>query len=115
MGAELTMEQVQSLDPRLTPASDKLDHFQPVSGMDGCLTPIPARDDFEVALDSHPVGRQLQPIDEDRERQAVRYFPRLAVQLNRNQRASGHVNFERLGPRATIPTLFRHGAKRPSL
>ena len=85
-------------------ASYKLYDFQLVSSMDGCLPPIPARDDFEVALYSHPIGRQLQPVDEGRERQTVRYFPRLTVQLNRNQSASGHLRLERLGPRVTIPT-----------
>src|SRR5437763_1183674 len=92
-------------------ASYKLYHFQPVSSMDGRLSPSPARDDFEVALHSHPVGRQLQPVDEGRERQTVRYFPRLAVQLNRYQRASGHL---RLGPRVTIPTLISYCGWRQS-
>ncbi len=95
-------------------ASYKLHDFQLVSSMDGCLPPSPARDDFEVALYSHPVGRQLQPVDEGRERQTVRYFPRLAVQLNRYQPASGHLRFERLAPRVTIPALIPYCGKRQS-
>ena len=43
------------------------------------------RDDLEVTFYRHPVGRQLQPVDEGRERQTVRYFSCLAVQLNRHK------------------------------
>jgi hypothetical protein len=60
-------------------------HFQTVTWVKGRFSPAVAGQDFEISLHGHPVGGQLQPLEQAGDGQVLGYFLRLTVQMDGNQ------------------------------
>jgi len=66
-------------------ASHEVHHLEPVACPEGRSRPLVTRHDHEIALHGHPVRRQLQPLQERHQIEALGDFRFLPVQEHLDQ------------------------------
>jgi hypothetical protein len=71
-----------TLAPLECSAADQVHNFEAIAPRDECRSPLPARNNFKIALNGKPIRRQAQLHDELRDVKPLRHFTRFAIHLD---------------------------------